>query len=177
MPILSTLNQYERLTIADALTSESFKEDEVVIEEGEEGNKFYIVESGEFKVNKRGVAEEVHTRLTAGDYFGERALLTNEVRAALTVACVCVVALPAAAPRLTRRALCHLQARAATITATAASVCQVLDRATFMRLLGPLGDIMRSNMEVYNKYKDSVPADAEEETEGKKEASDSEDED
>ena len=81
MPILSTLNQYERLTIADALTSESFKEEEVVLEEGEEGNKFYIVESGEFKVNKRGVAEEVHARLTAGDYFGERALLTNEVRA------------------------------------------------------------------------------------------------
>ena len=43
-----------------------------------------------------------------------------------------------------------------------------------MRLLGPLGDIMRSNMEVYNKYKDSVPADAEEdEADGKKEASDS----
>jgi len=142
VPILSTLNQYERLTIADALNSESFKENEVAVQEGDAGDKFYIVESGEFKVTKAGVDREVHDRLTAGGYFGERALLTNE-------------------------------ARAATVTATTGSVCQVLDRATFKRLLGPLEDIMRKNMEVYNKYKDSVPDGDEED--GKKEEEDEDD--
>lgn len=132
VPILSTLDQYERLTIADALTSESFKENEVVIQEGDPGNKFYIVESGEFKVTKEGVDREVSERLVSGGYFGERALLTNEVRAA-------------------------------TVTAVGPSVCQTLDRATFKRLLGPLADIMRSNMEVYNKYKDSLPTGDEDE--------------
>jgi len=145
VPILTSLNQYERLTIADALSSESFKEEEVVIREGDEGDKFYIVESGEFKVTKDGVSEEVHTRLKAGDYFGERALLTNE-------------------------------ARAATITAVTRGVCQVLDRATFKRLLGPLEEIMRSNMEVYAKYADSVPT-GDVDAEGKKEADSDEDED
>lgn len=146
VPILSTLNQYERLTIADALSSESFKENEVVINEGDEGDKFYIVESGEFKVTKEGVDGEVHDRLTSGDYFGERALLTNE-------------------------------ARAATITAVSAGICQVLDRATFKRLLGPLGDIMRKNMEVYNKYKDSVTAAEAADDEGKKNSESDDDDD
>lgn len=51
----------------------------MAITEGDEGNTFYIVESGEFKVTKSGVAGEVSQRLTAGTYFGERALITNDV--------------------------------------------------------------------------------------------------
>ncbi|CAE7884809.1 pkaR, partial [Symbiodinium sp. KB8] len=47
--------------------------------------------------------------------------------------------------------------RAATVSAVTDTVCQTLDRATFKRLMGPLEDIMRENMEVYNKYKDAIP--------------------
>lgn len=44
------------------------------------------------------------------------------------------------------------------MTATADSVCQTLDRATFKRLLGNMEDMMRKNMEVYNAYRDTVSA-------------------
>ena len=56
-----------------------------------------------------------------GKYFGERALLTNDLRAASIVA---------------------------------TSDCQTLslDRATFNRLLGPLDNILKRNMEEYKKY-------------------------
>lgn len=57
-----------------------------------------------------------------GDYFGELALLKNE-------------------------------ARAANVLANSDDVSVVfLDRRTFKRLLGPLEDILKRNMEVYNEF-------------------------
>jgi cAMP-dependent protein kinase regulator len=44
--LLSGLNTYERSKICDALQSEFFNPGEVVIKEGESGNKFYLVEEG-----------------------------------------------------------------------------------------------------------------------------------
>ncbi len=52
---------------------------QVVIREGEPGSDFYIIEEGSVAATKAGVEGEVSRRLTVGDYFGERALLTNEV--------------------------------------------------------------------------------------------------
>ena len=57
----------------------------------------------------------------AGTYFGERALLMNDLRAA-------------------------------SIIATSDVQVLSLERATFKRLLGPLDDILRRNMEVYKKF-------------------------
>jgi hypothetical protein len=48
VPILSSLNYYERTIIADALESFKFGDGEVIIRQGEEGDKFYIIE----EVNK-----------------------------------------------------------------------------------------------------------------------------
>ena len=45
---------------------------------GEAGSDFYIIEEGSVRATKAGVDGEVSRRLTVGDYFGERALLTNE---------------------------------------------------------------------------------------------------
>ena len=44
VPILATLSDYERLTIADALVQEEFPKGTVICVQGEPGNKFYIVE-------------------------------------------------------------------------------------------------------------------------------------
>lgn len=123
--ILQGLDEYQRLTVADALQPRDFGEGEVILREGDKGDDFYIVEEGEVKVTKEGVEGEVSKRLSTGAYFGERALLTND-------------------------------ARAATVTSVTPTRCQVLDRSTFKRLLGPLEDIMRSRMETYDKFKGMV---------------------
>ncbi len=44
VPVLASLSDYERLTIADALQQEEFPRGAVVCVQGEPGNKFYIVE-------------------------------------------------------------------------------------------------------------------------------------
>jgi len=45
--ILETMEPYERSKLADSFNEVAFKEGEEIIKEGEEGNTFYIVESGE----------------------------------------------------------------------------------------------------------------------------------
>ena len=44
MPVLSTLSEYERATIADALVVEEFERGKAICLQGEPGDKFYIVE-------------------------------------------------------------------------------------------------------------------------------------
>ena len=63
--------------LVDCLHENTWKKDDVVITQGDEGNEFFIIESGEFKcfVNGNEVAS-----LTAGAYFGEIALLTKKRR-------------------------------------------------------------------------------------------------
>lgn len=41
--ILSTLDHYEREKICDCLLTEEFKKDEYVINEGDDGDKFYLI--------------------------------------------------------------------------------------------------------------------------------------
>ncbi len=125
--ILGGLLPYERMTVADALQERAFPAGSTILSEGTTGTEFYIIESGEVKCTKKNVATEVSPRLGPGAYFGERALLTHEPRAA-------------------------------TVTAVTDVVCQMLDRDTFQRLLGPLEDTFRRNMEIYEQYKDVVPA-------------------
>lgn len=120
--ILQTLNDYERLKIADALQTVTYSDGEFVVHEGGQGDKFYIVVDGELKVTKVLDGKEVElTRLHRSDYFGELALLFD-------------------------------QPRAATITAVGEVKLVWLDRNSFKKLLGPCQDILRRNSQLYNKY-------------------------
>eukprot|EP00301_Raphidiophrys_heterophryoidea_P014731 c23186_g1_i1.p1 GENE.c23186_g1_i1~~c23186_g1_i1.p1 ORF type:complete len:328 (-),score=99.57 c23186_g1_i1:182-1120(-) len=83
VPLLSTLLDYERLTIADALAPEKFLKGHFIVTQGETGDKFFIVEKGVVKIVKDGL--EMGS-IEAGGYFGELALLTNNPRAASIVA-------------------------------------------------------------------------------------------
>lgn len=61
---------------------------ELVIQQGDSGEYFYIVEKGvlEVYVETTGVRIKVGRALTAGDYFGELALMYNTPRAATVIA-------------------------------------------------------------------------------------------
>lgn len=44
IPILETLSEMELLAVADALVSEVFTEEAIICQEGNIGDKFYIIE-------------------------------------------------------------------------------------------------------------------------------------
>lgn len=68
--------------IADALDPVTFADGHTIMREGEEGDTFYIIVEGKVRVMKGGtVVNELHT----SDYFGERALIMNQPRAATVV--------------------------------------------------------------------------------------------
>jgi cAMP-dependent protein kinase regulator len=83
VPLLSGMEAYERSQVADALKAETFSDGDAIVKEGEDGNKFYVLEAGNAVATKGG--DEVKS-YTPGDYFGELALLKNQPRAA-TVTC------------------------------------------------------------------------------------------
>ena len=77
--IFDSLSRPERAAIADALNPSEFSAGEVIVREFEHGDVFYLIEEGEVKCTKESSDGEVCRRLGPGDYFGEVALLTDNV--------------------------------------------------------------------------------------------------
>jgi len=120
VPLLSSLEPYERHKIADALESVTYNDSEVIIKQGDVGENFYLIESGEAAVlqeDDEGITREIST-LHKGEYFGELALLTDKPRAA-------------------------------TIRAKGRIKCATLGKKAFTRLLGPVVDIIKRNTANY----------------------------
>ncbi|KAI8085180.1 cAMP dependent protein kinase regulatory subunit [Halteromyces radiatus] len=127
VPILASLDAYERYKIADALESVCFEDGQKVIEQNAVGNNFYLIESGVavfYKTDADGVQKEVN-RLTKGAYFGELALLNDSPRAATVIA--------------------HGRLR-----------CATLGKKGFNRLLGPVLDILKRSSINYVKVMQST---------------------
>lgn len=122
--ILKTMDPYERSKLGDAIKEFKFKKGDYIITEGDVGNVFYLIMKGNCIATKDlGDKEPTHLKdYKDGDYFGERALLTNENRAANVV-----------------------------VTSNECVVLS-LERETFVRLLGSLQDILKRNMEDYCKF-------------------------
>eukprot|EP01083_Nonionella_stella_P086295 239690_1 len=123
VPILSALLSSERSQVAEALEEQLFPDSLEIVTQGKKGDTFYIVKTGMAVVSVKEKGEtsskEVQT-LKSGDYFGERALLTDDTRAAT----VTVKGGP--------------------------MECLVLDRAAFDRLLGPLKTILQRQVATYD---------------------------
>ncbi|KAJ1558364.1 hypothetical protein HK405_013828, partial [Cladochytrium tenue] len=72
LPLLAALQPYERAKVADALESMAFADGDVVIKQGDVGENFYLIESGEAAVeaaDDEGVVHELSS-LGKGAYFG-----------------------------------------------------------------------------------------------------------
>jgi len=72
VPLFKSLSEEERLQLAQCTTRMSYAEDELIMEQGAEGNSMYILVSGEATAEKDGKA--VYTYRNSGDFFGELAL-------------------------------------------------------------------------------------------------------
>lgn len=122
--IFSTIEPYELTKIMDAVKPVEYKAGSFIIKEGEEGNEFFLLESGEAfatKVLEAGKEATKTLDYAKSSYFGELALLKG-------------------APR------------AANVIAKTDCVCLTLDRHSFKRLLGPLDEILKRNSEVYAQF-------------------------
>lgn len=88
------MDAYERSKLPDALKSFEYQAGDYIIKEGDDGNIFYMIVSGEAIATKTiepgQPAKEVMS-YKVGDYFGELALLKNEPRAANVIAKVCKI--------------------------------------------------------------------------------------
>lgn len=72
VPLLKSLEPYERHKIADALESVYFENGQAVVTEGDVGDRFYIIESGSagvYRTAPDGTQQEVNV-LGKGNYFG-----------------------------------------------------------------------------------------------------------
>jgi cAMP-dependent protein kinase regulator len=85
VPLLSSLKAPERAKIADALSPQKYPAGTYIIREGEAGDAFYLLESGEAEAYKAGVEKPVK-HYERGAYFGELALLDDKPRQASVVA-------------------------------------------------------------------------------------------
>lgn len=128
--VLSVLKDEEVTKVADAIETREFN-DQVIINQGDNPDYFYIVVEGKVEVKRRGddrsdpTREILLTTLGEGQYFGELAFLTKKPRAATVYACGEVK-------------------------------CACLDVQAFERLLGPHKRLMERNMELYEKQLASI---------------------
>jgi cAMP-dependent protein kinase regulator len=135
IPIFNTLTELEVTFLADALCEERFAGGTAICNEGEAGNYFYIVTKGKATVTKRIPAAAPVEGATEQPQEPEPI----------------VVATLKPGNYFGEVALLTKQPRQATVIADGPLEVLSLDRATFNRILGPLDDILRRNMEAYNK--------------------------
>jgi len=126
--IFKTLNRFELAQLSDLLSDSStlYDTDEVIITQGEIGDKFYVLEDGTCAAFISGAHgdKEVKKYEAQGEYFGELALLKDEPRKATVKA-----------------------------TGEGATVLSV-SKEDFTNVLGPIVDILRKSADKYPQYAD-----------------------
>ncbi|KAK3269283.1 cGMP-dependent protein kinase [Cymbomonas tetramitiformis] len=110
VPSFKVITGEHRAQLADSLEPMTFQENEFIVREGEVGDRFYIVQVGEVAVETAGMEL---VRLVAGAFFGERALINDDVRQADV------------------RVVSHM------------CTCLTLNRQAFLDLLGPMEQAWR----------------------------------
>jgi len=119
--ILNSVSAYERSQIADAIKEENFKKGDQIIKQGDEGSIFYMISEGEAIANR--VFEPGEEEKEVMQYTP--------------------------GDYFGELALLRNEPRAASVVATTELVVLKLDRLSFKRMIGPLENILRRNMEMY----------------------------
>jgi ATP-binding cassette, subfamily B, bacterial len=94
VPILEDLSPALREEVASLFATEMFPEGQIIVHEGDPGDKFYLIARGKVEVFRQGSSgRDAVAVLCDGDYFGEIALLekrprTASVRALLPSVCL-----------------------------------------------------------------------------------------
>jgi len=115
--ILQSMDPYERSKLGDAVREERFSDGDYIIRQGATGDVFYMLSEGTAKAVKRNEMEEIEVMQYSAGSI------------------------------FGERALLMNDLRAASVIATSNVQVLSLERSTFKRLLGPLDDILRRNME------------------------------
>jgi len=83
VPILKPLNKLQLQKLCSQFTEQVFKDGDLIIRQGEPGDKFYIIKAGKAVASTKKEGKKVEIRkMDRLDCFGERALLSNEPRSA-----------------------------------------------------------------------------------------------
>ncbi|XP_055536403.1 cAMP-dependent protein kinase type II regulatory subunit isoform X1 [Wyeomyia smithii] len=83
VPMLKTLQNYERMNLADALIPQTYSKGERIIKQGDVADGMYFIEDGKVSIRiQQDVGEVEISNLEKGQYFGELALVTHRPRAA-----------------------------------------------------------------------------------------------
>lgn len=122
--ILKSIDSQEISQICEALREVKYMKGENIIRQNEEGEVFYIIKQGEAVAMKRFSEEEDEKEVKEYKEGGYFGEL----------------------------ALIRNEPRAASIVAKTNCVCLLLDRKSFIRLLGPIEDILKRNSEDYLRY-------------------------
>ncbi|XP_053319211.1 cGMP-dependent protein kinase 2 [Spea bombifrons] len=87
--LLKKLPEDKLMKVADCLEVEYYEKGDYIIREGEEGSTFFIIANGKVMVTQstEGYHEpRLIKTLEKGDYFGEKALISDDVRSANIIA-------------------------------------------------------------------------------------------
>lgn len=98
VPLLNGLSEHILQHLADRARAVTFIGNDIIIGEGDKGDALYIINHGRVKVYKSADEDKVIAELRDGDFFGEMALLGDQVRTATVKAIT-----PTTLLRLSRR--------------------------------------------------------------------------
>merc|ERR1712051_614225 len=118
VPIFSKMSNDILLRLSDALEVTIYQKGEYIVRQGTHGDTFYIISEGQVRITKRveGKSGEEDIRfLSRGDYFGEQALLKTDFRTANVIA------------------------------NTKSVECLMLDRESFLQLVGDLDELKKKD--------------------------------
>jgi CRP-like cAMP-binding protein/tRNA A-37 threonylcarbamoyl transferase component Bud32 len=82
VPLFEKLDDESLRKFSTALEPVRFEKDERIVNKGDVGTVFYIIEQGQVMIHDFGMGDSNHVdqTLSAGDYFGDQSILTGEPR-------------------------------------------------------------------------------------------------